>query len=72
MNTSEQQAALAAKELANFLSRGPVEVRDLGVLRSLQERLTRECQLVVESAYERNPEARVAQIEVDAALLKNE
>lgn len=65
--TPEQQAALSARELANFLNSGQVEVADLDVLSSLLERVTQECNQVVESAKERSPETRIAQIEVEAA-----
>lgn len=48
--TLAQQAAQTAREVANYLNRGPVRAADVRGLRSLLGQLTDECDRVIEDA----------------------
>lgn len=58
----ERSAAQAARELANYLNRGPLVPADLQGLRTLLERVTRGCHQVIDST-EADQARRLAEAE---------
>lgn len=47
---TEKDAAIAAKELANYLNRGPITLADVGGLKELMSRVNETCNAVIEDA----------------------